>query len=105
MNNLEGKVTNLFNIWLLLFSLRDREEEVTFLKDCLKVRKGIESTDWSFDSLPDRSSRRVSRRIWNREDIWNMSIHTFKTDLKYWSYRIPPGYNNRYNFPVSNARV
>ncbi|KAG2199367.1 hypothetical protein INT47_001549 [Mucor saturninus] len=79
---------------------RHRDEEVAFVTDCLKVRKTINGTDWDFNSLPDRSSRRASRRLWNREDMWDMSIHTFKRDLKYWSYRIPPGYNNKYKFPL-----
>jgi hypothetical protein len=67
------------------------------------VREPIKGTDWSFDSLPDRSNRRVSRRLWNNEDIWEMAIQTFKTDLKYWSYRIPPGYNTGFKFPVSDT--
>ncbi|KAI7902776.1 uncharacterized protein BX663DRAFT_69303 [Cokeromyces recurvatus] len=32
--------------------------------------------------------------------MWEYAIQTFKTDLKYWSYCIPPGYNTQYKFPL-----
>ncbi|KAL9538365.1 hypothetical protein MBANPS3_010988 [Mucor bainieri] len=79
---------------------RERAEEVRFLEDCLKLRDPIKCTEWRFDSIPDKSSKRISRRLWNAEDMWEDAIQTFKRDLKYWSYRIPPGYNTRYKFPL-----
>lgn len=79
-----------------------RLEEIDFLEDCLKVRDPIKFDEWGIDSLPDISSRRVSRRLWNDEDKWDMAIQKFKSDLKYWSYRIPPGLDTKYRFPVSN---
>jgi hypothetical protein len=36
------------------------------------------------------------------EDSWERAVNNFKSDLKYWSYRIPPGYNKQYKFPVSS---
>ncbi|KAK4521291.1 uncharacterized protein ATC70_011905 [Mucor velutinosus] len=79
---------------------RERAEEVQFLEDCLKPRDPIKCTEWRFDSIPDKSSKRISRRLWNAEDMWEDAIQTFKRDLKYWSYRIPPGYNTKYKFPL-----
>ncbi|KAI8636121.1 hypothetical protein BD408DRAFT_109033 [Parasitella parasitica] len=32
--------------------------------------------------------------------MWEDAIQAFKKDLKYWSYRIPPGYNTKYKFPL-----
>jgi hypothetical protein len=82
------------------FFSRERAEEVEFLEDCLKPRDPIKCTEWKFDSIPDKSSKRISRRLWNAEDMWEDAIQKFKKDLKYWSYRIPPGYNTKYKFPV-----
>ncbi|KAF1799366.1 WD40-repeat-containing domain protein [Mucor lusitanicus] len=79
---------------------RERAEEVQFLDDCLKPRDPIKCTEWRFDSIPDKSSKRISRRLWNTDDMWEDAIQTFKRDLKYWSYRIPPGYNTKYKFPL-----
>ncbi|GAA5801476.1 hypothetical protein HPULCUR_006924 [Helicostylum pulchrum] len=77
-----------------------RDEEVGFLEKCLLLPQAIRGTEWAFDSIPDRTNKRVSRRIWNHEDIWDITISLFKTELKYWSYRIPPGYNTAYKFPL-----
>lgn len=63
----------------------------------------IKGSEWRFDSVPDKLNRRVSRRLWNDEDKWDTAIHTFKTELKYWSYRIPPGFDERYHFPVGSC--
>ncbi|KAL0136263.1 WD40-repeat-containing domain protein [Mucor lusitanicus] len=65
---------------------RERAEEVQFLDDCLKPRDPIKCTEWRFDSIPDKSSKRISRRLWNTDDMWEDAIQTFKRDLKYWSY-------------------
>lgn len=77
-----------------------RLEDVEFLEDCLKTRAPIKEAEWRFDSVPDHTNRRVSRRLWNDEDKWDMAIQTFKTELKHWSYRIPPGFDERYKFPL-----
>ncbi|EPB86426.1 hypothetical protein HMPREF1544_06788 [Mucor circinelloides 1006PhL] len=79
---------------------RERAEEIQFLEDCLKLRDPIKCTEWRFDSIPNTSSKRISRRLWNAEDMWEDAIQAFKKDLKYWSYRIPPGYNTKYKFPL-----
>ncbi|KAI8980414.1 hypothetical protein BDB01DRAFT_227407 [Pilobolus umbonatus] len=56
-------------------------EEILFLEDCLRIHDPILSDEWAINSLPD-----------NNEDAWEYAINTFKKDLQFWSYRIPPDY-------------
>ncbi|KAI8981856.1 hypothetical protein BDF20DRAFT_433284 [Mycotypha africana] len=82
---------------------RQRREEVDFLEECLILRDPI--TDWAPNSMPDKSKKRISRRFWSEDDLWESAINTFKFDLKYWSYRIPPGCNTAFAIPVSGYRI
>ncbi|KAF7727686.1 hypothetical protein EC973_007241 [Apophysomyces ossiformis] len=76
---------------------RIRQEQAAFLEDCLKPSDAI--VDWEIDSLPDKKDRRVSRRLWNQDDLWDFTVNTFRKDLAYWSDRIPPNASTRYNYP------
>ncbi|KAI8378268.1 WD40-repeat-containing domain protein [Choanephora cucurbitarum] len=78
---------------------QDRED-ISFLEDCLIIHPPIKETDWELDSLPDASYYRVSEKLGDAADAWQFAIDQFRSDLKYWSYHIPPGYNKNNEFPL-----
>ncbi|KAI9492954.1 WD40-repeat-containing domain protein [Zychaea mexicana] len=82
--------------------IREREEQVTYLENCLNVLPPIAPKTWGFDTIPDKTDRRTSRRLWNQDDLWELAISTFRKDLDFWSSaRLPPGYETRYGFDVN----
>ncbi|KAG0190896.1 hypothetical protein DFQ28_001378 [Apophysomyces sp. BC1034] len=82
---------------------KQRQEQAAFLEECLKVPDPI--LDWQIDSLPDKKDRRVSRRLWNEDDLWEFAVNTFKKDLSYWCARIPPNMATRYNYQFDMTPV
>ncbi|KAI8142818.1 WD40-repeat-containing domain protein [Fennellomyces sp. T-0311] len=79
-----------------------RNGQVQYLEECLRTVPPISSETWSIDTIPDKKDRRISRRLWNADDLWDFAISTFSKDLDYWGgCRLPPGYAARYGFPLN----
>ncbi|KAI8364104.1 hypothetical protein BD560DRAFT_403639 [Blakeslea trispora] len=74
-------------------SIGQDDEDILFLEDCLVLRPAIKENDWKLDSIPDASFYRASGQLGEEADDWQFAIDQFRTDLKFWSYRLPPGYS------------
>ncbi|KAI7847762.1 WD40-repeat-containing domain protein [Circinella umbellata] len=79
-----------------------RDEQVAYFEDCMRVLPPIMPDQWGIDTIPDKMDRRISRRLWNQDDLWEVGISTFRKDLDYWgACRLPPGYATRNDFDLN----
>lgn len=81
-----------------------RKYTLKYFEARMAERPEISPIEWSIDSIPNlNENKRSSRRLWNKDDLWNAAISAYQKDLDYYSRRLPPGMRTRYNLPLDST--